>query len=108
MSGNAVKIAASGDLINLGGRIEAGESLALTAGRDIILESTTATGHGQTSDGRFSRTQIDRVAGLYVSGANGSLSAIAGRNLTLNAAEVVNAGRGATPWRRPRISAWAP
>ena len=96
LSGNAVKIAASGDLTNLGGRIEAGESLALTAGRDIILESTTATGHGQTTDGRFSRTQIDRVAGLYVSGANGSLSAIAGRNLTLNAAEVVNAGSGAT------------
>ncbi|UCV08564.1 DUF637 domain-containing protein [Dechloromonas denitrificans] len=96
LNGAAVNISASNDINNLGGRIEAQDSLALTAGRDINIETTTATGTGQTEQGHFSRTQIDRVAGLYVTGSSGSLSAVAGRNMTLTAAEVVNAGSGTT------------
>ncbi|UCV08556.1 hemagglutinin repeat-containing protein [Dechloromonas denitrificans] len=96
LTGAAVNISASNDITNLGGRIEAQDSLALTAGRDINIETTTATGTGQTEQGHFSRTQIDRVAGLYVTGSSGSLSAVAGRNMTLTAAEVVNAGSGTT------------
>ncbi len=96
LTGKAVNISASNDITNLGGRIEAQDSLALTAGRDINIETTTATGTGQTEQGHFSRTQIDRVAGLYVTGSSGSLSAVAGRNMTLTAAEVVNAGSGTT------------
>jgi filamentous hemagglutinin len=96
LTGKAVQIAASNDINNLGGRIEAEDSLALSAGRDINLETITVTGSGQTEQGNFSRTQIDRVAGLYVTGSSGSLSAVAGRNMTLTAAEVVNAGSGST------------
>ncbi|WP_428826694.1 filamentous hemagglutinin N-terminal domain-containing protein [Azonexus sp. IMCC34842] len=96
LTGAAVNISASNDITNLGGRIEAQDSLALTAGRDINIETTTATGTGQTEQGNFSRTQIDRVAGLYVTGSSGTLSAVAGRNMTLTAAEVVNAGSGTT------------
>lgn len=42
----------------------------------------------------FSQTGVDRVAGLYVSGAAGVLLAQAGRDMNLTAAQVSNAGSG--------------
>lgn len=90
--GDSVSLTAQTDLNNLGGRIEAVSSLALQAGRDITVASSTRT---QTA-AQGSRTHIDRVAGLYVTGSSGSLSAVAGRDLNLNGAELDTAGNSAT------------
>lgn len=58
--------------------------------------STTANGTGPTDQGSFSRTQIDRLAGLYVTDGSGALFAVARRDLTLIAADIQNAGTGPT------------
>ena len=96
LQADQVSLTATQNILNRGGRISAKDRLALAAGQDITLETTTASGSGQAANGRFSQTRRDRIAGLYVSGNSGSLSALAGRNLTLNAAEVLNAGSGTT------------
>ena len=90
IAGDNVRLALSGDLINsgtiagrnvlsltagniqnLGGRIEAVNSLAISTGRDLNVVSTTGT---QTNlQGR--RTNIERVGVLYVTGDNGLLAA---------------------------------
>ena len=96
ITADQVDLQAQQDLINRGGQIVAKDELTLSAGRDLSLETSTATGQGETDNGRFSRTQIDRIAGLYVTGSAGTLTAIAGRNLTLTGAEIINTGHGTT------------
>lgn len=80
------------NLNNLGGTIGAVNALAISAGHDITVASTTQ----DSASVQGSRTQLSRVAGLYVSGADGTMQVAAGNDLTLNAAQVVNAGNGAT------------
>jgi len=92
MGGNDVSVAARQDLNNMGGSISGVNNLSATAGRDLNIQTTTQS--TQTAMG--SRTAIDRVAGLYVSGANGTLVASAGRDLNIVAGVVSNAGSGAT------------
>ncbi|HEX8963624.1 MAG TPA: hemagglutinin repeat-containing protein, partial [Rhodocyclaceae bacterium] len=95
IGGANVGLSANTDLINQGGRIEAGNALMADAGRDLVVSSTTTT----QSNAQGSRTNVDRVAGLYVSGNTGSdglLLASAGRDLTLAGAEVRNDATGAT------------
>jgi len=92
IGGNAVALSATKDLENIGGRIEAVDSLSLSAGRDILVASSTRT---QTT-AQGSRTNIDRVAGLYVTGMSGTLSAVAGRDASFTGAEISNAGSGST------------
>jgi filamentous hemagglutinin family protein len=87
-----VALTAQTDLTNQGGRIEAVSNLELQAGQDITVASTTRT---QTT-AQGSRTNIDRVAGLYVTGSSGTLTAIAGRDANFNGTEIDNAGNGAT------------
>jgi filamentous hemagglutinin len=96
MSGNAVSVAARQDLNNLGGSISAVKNLSATAGRDLNIQTTTQSTSTQVGSTNFSRTGIDRVAGLYVSGADGTLVASAGRDLNIVAGVVANAGTGAT------------
>jgi filamentous hemagglutinin len=79
-------------LNNIGGSISAVNSLNASAGRDLNVQTTTTSG----VNAQGSHTGIDRVAGLYVSGANGVLVASAGRDLNLTAAVVSNAGSGNT------------
>ena len=55
--------------------------------------STTRT----QTNAQGSRTQIDRVAGLYVTGSNGTLIASAGRDLNLDAAAILNAAASPSP-----------
>ncbi|MCA3174070.1 MAG: S-layer family protein, partial [Burkholderiales bacterium] len=86
MTGQDVSVQARTDLNNLGGRIDAGDSLSAVAGRDLNVTTTTRS----QSNAQGHRTHIDRVAGLYVTGGNGTLIAQAGRDLTLTAAEVAN------------------
>lgn len=90
--GDSVSLTAQNDLANLGGRIEAVDSLSLQAGRDLTIASTTRT----QSTAQGSRTNLDRIAGLYVTGSSATLTAVAGRDLKVNAAAVLNAGNGAT------------
>ncbi|HTN65155.1 MAG TPA: S-layer family protein, partial [Burkholderiaceae bacterium] len=87
IAGNDVGVAARTDFDNLGGLIEAGNSLTAIAGRDLNLRSSTRT----QSNAQGSRTQIDRVAALYVTGSSGTLIAAAGRDVNLAGAVLVNA-----------------
>ena len=89
LRGDIVVATATGDINTLGGRIEAKDQLTLTAGRDLRVASTTRT----QTNAQGSRTNIDRVAGLYVSDRDGLLTASAGRDLMLRAAGVTSAGR---------------
>ncbi|MDO9217127.1 MAG: filamentous hemagglutinin N-terminal domain-containing protein, partial [Lacisediminimonas sp.] len=61
MAGQDVRIAAANDIDNIGGSINAAGSLAMQAGRDINVTSTTSTQH----NAQGSRTHLDRIAGLY-------------------------------------------
>ncbi|MBL8506430.1 MAG: S-layer family protein [Methylobacillus glycogenes] len=80
------------DIINQGGSVKAKDAMRLHAGRDITLESTTNSSQHQQGASSFSRTNLNRVASLYVDGANASLDISAGRNLTLNASQIINTG----------------
>jgi len=75
ISGNRVDLRSRRDLTNLGGDITANESMSLQAGRDLNLASTS-----------------ERLAGLYVTEAGGSLSAAAGRDLNVRGADLDSAG----------------
>src|SRR5438105_4810017 len=90
VAGEDTVVRARVDLDNLGGRIDADRSHTATAERDLNVVSTTR--ESQNSQG--SLTNVSRVAGLYVSGAGGSLTAAAGRDVNLTAAQVVNTGEG--------------
>ncbi|QWT47339.1 hemagglutinin repeat-containing protein [Azospira inquinata] len=91
ITGQNVLATAQLDINNLGGRIDAAKQLAVSAGRDLNVVSTTQ--NSQSSQG--SRTNIDRVATLAVTGDGGSLTAVAGRTANFNGASVSN-GTGTT------------
>ena len=90
----------TGDINIIGGAIAAQNSLTLNAGRDINVISTTQSAKNttgastpSTSSGQaFTRTNLDRVAGLYVTNPSGSglLVASAGNDLHLDAAQLIN------------------
>jgi filamentous hemagglutinin len=101
VSAKTVTIDAATDIDNIGGTLQARDALVLRAGRDITVASTTHT--NETANSR--RTTVDRVASLTVtgptaevtapgdntpSGGAGVLVAVAGRNLNLTAAAIVN------------------
>ena len=96
VSGAAVGLQAVQDIDNIGGQIRAQSSALLSAGRDINLRTTTQSSTNKVAGNSFAQTGIDRVAGLYVSGAAGVLLASAGRDLNLTAAQIGNTGTGAT------------
>ena len=90
IAGQSVGLAARTDLANLGGSIQASDTLLASAGRDLTVASTTRT----QANAHGSRTNVDRVAGLYVTGKSdgngGTLVASAGNDLTLLAAALIN------------------
>jgi filamentous hemagglutinin len=99
--GDAVAVAAHTDLNNIGGTIAANSALVATAGRDIHVETTTRSAASAVGGNSFSRTTIDRVAALYVTGdgatGGGTLLMQAGRDIGLQAARIGNGGQeGAT------------
>jgi filamentous hemagglutinin len=87
ISAKAVDLVAQQNLNNIGGTITAETSLRAIADNELNVVSTTST---QTS-AQGSRTNVDRVAGLYVTGNNGTLVAAAGNDLNLMAAAITNA-----------------
>jgi len=84
----------------IGGSIQAGNQLVLQAEQDINLSGTTNTTSMQQYTGNVSATasltQVNRVAGLYVTNPNGLLLASAGNNINLNAAGIINSGSSGT------------
>lgn len=85
---DTLAIDARQDINNRNGSLTATRALQARAGRDLRVESTTST--QQASQG--STTNLERIAGLYVTGENGILQANAGRDLTLVAAAIQNGG----------------
>jgi filamentous hemagglutinin len=84
-----VTLTAGNDIANIGGSIDAADSLKLAAGRDLNVVSSTRT--SQSTQG--SRTNIDGVASLSVTGSGATLIASAGHDINLNAAQVTNSGK---------------
>lgn len=93
IASDAVVLSAREDIDNVGGTIQAKSALLLDAGRDLNVVSTTHSDVKQAGKSDFSRTNLDRVASLYVTNSDGILLAAAGRDLTLNAAQVINSGK---------------
>ncbi|NMM07118.1 filamentous hemagglutinin N-terminal domain-containing protein [Polaromonas sp.] len=94
LNGDAVSVTARTDLNNIGGTISANNRLEVAAGRDINLETTTRSASNAVGANTFSRTGIDRVAGLYVSNPGGVLVASAGRDTNILGGVISNAGEG--------------
>lgn len=92
ISGTDLALSAQQDIDNLGGTVDATNSLIASAGRDINVASTTRDSENLAGPSTFTRTGIERVAGLYVSGPAGVLVASAGRDITLTAAVVATSG----------------
>lgn len=86
--GDAVGLVARQDIDNIGGSIKAESTLLANAGRDVNVTSNTRT----QSNAQGSVTNVERVAGLYVSSDKGTLAVSAGRDINLTAAAVTNAG----------------
>ena len=90
MAGNDINIRASG--------VVAETQLLASAGRDINLVTTTASDSSiRLRDGKTisdSSTVVDKVAGMYVTGTGegNTLIAQAGRDMTLTAGVIANAG----------------
>jgi len=80
------------DINNIGGTLSAQDTLLLNAGNDIRVETTTRHSQSISDNNTFTRTTIERVAGLYVSNPNALLVANAGNNINLIAAELNNTG----------------
>ncbi len=93
ITGDAVALSARADIDSIGGTLDAGSTLRLGAGRDLNVVSTTRGGATRAGRSDFSRTNLDRVAGLYVTNPNGLLLASAGRDVKLIAARVGNRGK---------------
>ncbi|MCG6578112.1 filamentous hemagglutinin N-terminal domain-containing protein [Pseudomonas sp. AF32] len=83
-------VTARDTLNNLGGLIGAVDNLSVKAGQDINVISSSR----DSSSAQGTRTNLSRVAGLFVSGAQGSMTVSAGKDLNLTGAQVVNAGKG--------------
>lgn len=92
IQGADVGLTARTDINNIGGVIQGNNSLLASAGRDINAISTTRTAQSVNGANSFERTNIDSVAGMYVQGADGKLMLQAGRDIKLDAAQVVNSG----------------
>jgi filamentous hemagglutinin len=92
VAGKEISAAATTDLHLLGGSFTAENRLIATAGRDLTVESGTVDLAYQAPgvNGSVRRTDISRVAGLYVTGTDGTLLASAGSDLALLAAAIVN------------------
>ncbi|WP_047552224.1 two-partner secretion domain-containing protein [Methylotenera sp. G11] len=93
ISGNITSLDATQDINNLGGRIEAEDTLILQAGRDINIASTTQSSQNTAGASSFTRTNLDRIAGLYITNPNGILIASADHNLNLQGAMISNSGQ---------------
>jgi filamentous hemagglutinin len=95
-----VRLAATQDVVNVGGKVQAQNSLSVQAGRDIVAQTTSATEHsGGLAAQDLHQTTVQQVARFEVgtsAAANSGMTLQAGRDISLNAAQLANAGSGAT------------
>ncbi|WP_410474285.1 filamentous hemagglutinin N-terminal domain-containing protein [Guyparkeria sp. TX1] len=92
---NRTHLAAGTDIQQRGGEIRGQRTLSLAAGRDITVEADTRRDEIRDGTNHFSRDQIVDRGRIAVTG-DGELTVTAGRDLTLQAAEVTHDGDGAT------------
>ncbi|THF54892.1 two-partner secretion domain-containing protein, partial [Pseudothauera rhizosphaerae] len=92
LAADGVRLDAINDLTHLGGSIIARDALVARAGGDLTAASTVHSSTAAQGASRASRTNLDRVAGFYVTGDAGILLASAGNDLTLAGALIHNAG----------------
>ncbi|WP_242629538.1 hemagglutinin repeat-containing protein [Xanthomonas oryzae] len=93
ISGDQVGLRSASDIRIEGASVTAVDALSVQAAGDVTVASTVETLQGGGFH-QYSTTQIQRVAGLYVTGThgNGVLSVVAGHDVTLQAAQIRNAG----------------
>ncbi|MGS0547039.1 hemagglutinin repeat-containing protein [Xanthomonas oryzae] len=93
ISGNQVALRSASDIRIEGASVTAVDALSVQAVGDVTVASTVETLSGGGYH-QYSTTQLQRVAGLYVTGATGSgvLSVMGGGDVTLQAAQIHNAG----------------
>ncbi len=94
IAGRTIVAINSDNIQNLGGLIQAGDNIDLQAKEDIVMQgSTTDIDIRQQGTANYvKQTTVNRMAGLYVSNPNATLSLDAGRDITLNATNVENTG----------------
>jgi filamentous hemagglutinin len=88
IAGGSVKLDAKNDINNIGGSITGANSVSLKAGHDIKIETTTNSQVGWLA----SKTNIDRVAGVYVTNPGGTLIASAGNDVNVIGGILSNKG----------------
>ncbi|HDS1675611.1 TPA: hemagglutinin repeat-containing protein [Stenotrophomonas maltophilia] len=95
ISGEQVGLSARHDIDIIGSTVKATDALALKAGGNITVASTTSEWKDQGDRLSQQTTTLDRVAGLYVTNPSGDgvLSVVAGGDIGLKAAEIRNAGK---------------
>ncbi|CBW75270.1 Hemagglutinin-like protein [Mycetohabitans rhizoxinica HKI 454] len=94
ITGKTVSAQALGDIDVIGGSIDADQALFVQAGRDLNVITTTRSDAKQAGQSDFSRTHLDRIAGLSVNyPLGGPLVAGAGRDVNLIAAQIANNGQ---------------
>ena len=89
IAGGSVALDAANDINNIGGSISAANSVSLKAGHDINIVSTTRT----QASVQGARTDLDRIAGVYVSNPGGTLVASAGNDVNVVGAILSNKGK---------------
>ena len=94
---NIVRLTAD-NVQNIGGQIHAGNKLNITTYGDLnVISSTrqidvTQKAGATVPEASVKLNQINRVAGLYVTNPDGVLIANAGKNLNIEAGEIINRG----------------
>ncbi|UXH80693.1 hemagglutinin repeat-containing protein [Roseateles amylovorans] len=91
MRGTSLALSARDDLRSVGGTLSARGDMALTAGRDIVMETTTASGRTQRGNVTTKATILDQVASLS---AGGVMVVQAGRDVSLQATQITQGQDG--------------
>ncbi|MEB1549512.1 hemagglutinin repeat-containing protein [Xanthomonas campestris pv. campestris] len=93
ISGDQVGLRSASDIRIEGASVTAVDALSVQAVGDVTVASTVETLKGGGYH-QYETTQLERVAGLYVTGTNGNgvLSVVAGGDVNLQAAQLRNAG----------------
>ncbi|ETF02389.1 hypothetical protein W822_14720 [Advenella kashmirensis W13003] len=96
MNADKIALTAKDDIRVVGGQISAEQALNLKAGHDIEVASTLNHIQTRSDQDNYEYTDLDRLAGLYVTGSKGlgQLQVQADRDLILTAAALGNAGQG--------------
>lgn len=88
ITGKDLRMEAKENILNEGGTIIAQKSADITAGKDIIMKTTTST----TSNHAGGSQTTDKIANLQVTGENATINLKAGRNIELMATEISATG----------------